>query len=89
MATIAVKYTQSNSVCYAKDGQVIFRRQELGSMAWLDVVLTDIDNGTTHSPFLVRSLALGRGNSHASTAPDWLETKPITGGLGITLECFL
>lgn len=23
MATIAVKYTQSNSVCYAKDGQVI------------------------------------------------------------------
>ena len=23
MATIALKYTQSNSVCYAKDGQVI------------------------------------------------------------------
>lgn len=23
VATIAVKYTQSNSVCYAKDGQVI------------------------------------------------------------------
>lgn len=23
VATIAVKYTQSNSVCYAKDGQVV------------------------------------------------------------------
>lgn len=35
VATIAVKYTQSNSVCYAKDGQVRKGRLEEKKGTWI------------------------------------------------------
>lgn len=38
VATIAVKYTQSNSVCYAKDGQVCFNCKEFSFSTSVTVI---------------------------------------------------
>lgn len=76
VATIAVKYTQSNSVCYAKDGQV--------RGGWeMDL---EEPSHFSHIVFICfRSLVLEPVSSLVSTAHVLRETKLITGGWDTTL----
>lgn len=66
VATIALKYTQSNSVCYARDGQVSIFVSLL--FFWS---LTKLS---------LRLSVLGPANNPGSTAQDWREIKLTTGG---------
>ncbi len=77
VATIAVKYTQSNSVCYAKDGQV--KTEKNLQLIQIPLSFFYLPNAFSCLSFY-RLLVLARVSSLVSTAHDWLVTKLITGG---------
>ena len=73
VASIALKYTQSNSVCYAKNGQVKYS---------IAAFLNSCDTKLNYRSVLLllhRSLVLVLVSSLESTAQDLLVTKLTTG----------
>lgn len=88
VASIAVKYTQSNSVCYAKDGQVTktFFFFNLRYFEPCNCIKVNYKKSLVWC-VCVRWLASALGSSLVSTALGWPETRLITGGSGTIPEC--
>ncbi|CAG4992019.1 unnamed protein product, partial [Parnassius apollo] len=92
IATIALKYTQSNSVCYARDGQVVGigagqqSRIHCTRLAGGKAALWWARCGSVIVLQLVRWWASVRGSSRASTARGWRAARRRCGGRAVVVS---